>query len=64
MTSGSPPDSPPSLYQWAGGMPAIERLMDIFYRKVRADGLLAPLFAHMSDAHRMEATALKHLLGP
>jgi len=32
-------------------MPAIERLMDSFYRKVRQDGVLAPLFAHMNAEH-------------
>jgi hemoglobin len=42
---------PPSLYEWAGGMPAIERLMDVFYRKVRGDDLLAPVFAQMSAEH-------------
>jgi len=42
---------PPSLYELAGGMPAIERLMDVFYRKVRGDDLLAPVFAQMSAEH-------------
>jgi hemoglobin len=42
---------PPSLYEWAGGMPAIERLMDSFYRKVRQDAVLGPIFAHMSEQH-------------
>jgi hemoglobin len=32
-------------------MPAIEELMIVFYRKVRQDSVLAPLFAQMSDAH-------------
>jgi hemoglobin len=32
-------------------MPAIEALMMVFYRKVRQDSVLAPLFAQMSDAH-------------
>ncbi|HEX4601668.1 MAG TPA: group II truncated hemoglobin [Gemmatimonadales bacterium] len=51
MPADSPPDFPPPLYQWAGGVPAIERLMDVFYRKVGADCMLAPLFAQMSDEH-------------
>jgi len=32
-------------------MPAIERLMDAFYAKVRLDSLLAPVFAQMSGDH-------------
>ena len=46
-----PPQPPPSLFEWAGGMPAIERLMDLFYKKVRADALLAPIFAQMTAEH-------------
>ncbi len=38
MPAESPPKPPPTLYEWIGGMPAIERLMDSFYRKVRQDG--------------------------
>lgn len=41
----------PSLYEWAGGAPALDRLMTDFYERVRADDLLAPLFAGMSDDH-------------
>src|SRR5207245_10170579 len=51
MPAESPPKPPPTLYEWIGGMPAIERLMDSFYRKVRQDGVLAPLFAHMNAEH-------------
>lgn len=40
----------PSLYDWAGGLPALERLTDVFYGKVKRDALLGPVFAHM-DAH-------------
>ena len=46
-----PNEPPPSLYEWAGGMPAIEKLMDTFYNKVRRDALVAPLFAQMSGEH-------------
>jgi hemoglobin len=41
----------PTLYEWAGGMPAIERLTEVFYRHVHADPLLAPVFAHAGDQH-------------
>ncbi|WP_018974654.1 group II truncated hemoglobin [Rudaea cellulosilytica] len=41
----------PSLYDWAGGAPALERLTEVFYRKVAADSLLQPVFAHMDARH-------------
>lgn len=41
----------PTLYEWAGGSAAFERLTAAFYRKVRADPLLAPLFAGMPEDH-------------
>src|SRR5262245_30736797 len=42
---------PPTLYEWAGGMPAFERLTEIFYQRVKEDPLVAPLFEHMSSEH-------------
>src|ERR687890_763781 len=41
----------PSLYDWAGGLPALERLTRLFYERVLADDLIGPLFAHMDDEH-------------
>jgi hemoglobin len=41
----------PTLYDWAGGEAALLRLTDVFYAKVRADPLLAPVFAGMPDDH-------------
>jgi hemoglobin len=41
----------PTLYEWAGGAPALERLMTLFYARVPADPLIGPLFAHMSPDH-------------
>jgi hemoglobin len=41
----------PTLYEWAGGMPAFERLTAAFYERVRRDELLEPLFANMPDDH-------------
>jgi hemoglobin len=41
----------PTLYEWAGGAEALDRLTDRFYRRVRADDLLAPLFARMPEDH-------------
>ena len=45
--------SVPSLFEWAGGMPAFEKLFDKFYDKVLADDILEPVFKHMSPQHRM-----------
>ena len=41
----------PTLFDWAGGMPAFERLTALFYRKVQADPLIGPVFEHMSEGH-------------
>jgi hemoglobin len=42
----------PTLYEWAGGMPAFLKLTDIFYKKVLQDELLKPVFEHMSSEHQ------------
>lgn len=43
----------PTLYEWAGGMPAFITLFDKFYDKVLADDVLEPVFKHMSPEHRL-----------
>lgn len=43
--------SVPTLYEWLGGLAALEKLFDVFYRRVPRDPLLAPVFAHMSPDH-------------
>ncbi|MFG2100610.1 group II truncated hemoglobin [Micromonospora echinaurantiaca] len=43
--------APPTLYEWAGGDAALTRLCEAFYRLVRADELLAPVFARMAPDH-------------
>jgi hemoglobin len=43
--------SVPSLYEWAGGDAALERLTEVFYREVVRDELLEPLFGHMHPGH-------------
>lgn len=48
------PDSerPPTVFEWAGGFPALTRMTRLFYEKhVPEDPLLAPLFADMSADH-------------
>ena len=47
----------PSLYEWAGGGEALERLTEIFYEKVRSDDLLEPVFREM-DAHHPRYVAM------
>ncbi|MFI6509813.1 CDGSH iron-sulfur domain-containing protein [Streptosporangium sp. NPDC050855] len=42
----------PTLYEWAGGLPALTRMTQIFYGTyVPQDPLLAPLFSRMSPDH-------------
>lgn len=41
----------PTLLDWMGGTPALERLMETFYARVPSDPLLGPVFAHMSANH-------------
>lgn len=54
----------PTVYEWAGGKAAFERLTDAFYDRVQADDLLAPVFARMSPAHaRNVATWLAEVFG-
>lgn len=43
----------PTLYEWAGGMEALETLITRFYDKVLADELLKPIFVGMSKKHQM-----------
>jgi hemoglobin len=44
-------DAVPTLYEWAGGADAFERLTEVFYEKVGRDELLEPLFRHMGPSH-------------
>jgi CDGSH-type Zn-finger protein/truncated hemoglobin YjbI/ferredoxin len=46
------PDQEPTIFEWAGGYPALLRMTRIFYEKyVPEDPLLAPLFANMAPDH-------------
>ncbi len=60
MSSGKSP----SLFEWAGGMPALERLTGRFYERIKTHGVLGPIFAHM-DAHHPHFVAqfLAEVLG-
>ena len=47
-----------SLYEWAGGEPALRRLIDAFYDRVEGDQLLAPFFpGGVGEEHRGHVTA-------
>jgi truncated hemoglobin YjbI/CDGSH-type Zn-finger protein len=46
------PGHEPTIFEWAGGLPALTRMTRLFYEKhVPEDPLLAPLFAEMSPDH-------------
>ena len=54
-----PPESPtPTLYEWAGGDAAFERLINCFYDRVERDASIGPLFpGGVSAEHRDHVTA-------
>lgn len=55
MTADAPP---PSLYEWAGGDDAFQRMIDCFYDRVEVDALISPLFpGGVSRAHRDHVAA-------
>jgi hemoglobin len=54
---GAMVDPEPSLFEWAGGEPAIRRMIDAFYDRVEADDLLSPFFpSGVSERHRAHVT--------
>ncbi len=54
----------PTLYDWAGGSAALERLTEVFYGKVAADEVVGPLFADMDPDHpRFVAMWLSEVFG-
>jgi CDGSH-type Zn-finger protein/truncated hemoglobin YjbI len=61
------PDHEPTIFEWAGGLPALVRMTRLFYEKhVPQDPLLAPLFATMSADHpeRVAAWLAEVFCGP
>ena len=54
----------PTLYEWLGGIEALNRLTTRFYQHVHEDALLAPVFAHMDGEHPKHVAAfLAEVLG-
>ncbi|MFT3693588.1 MAG: group II truncated hemoglobin [Kofleriaceae bacterium] len=52
------PDKPvPTLYDWAGGQAAIEKLFVRFYERVPAEPLLREVFATMDPKHAQHVAA-------
>jgi hemoglobin len=50
--------APPTLFEWAGGAEAFERLINAFYDRVEDDELLAPLFGgRVTEEHRDHVVA-------
>ena len=48
----------PTLYEWAGGAPGVEALIDAFYDRVEGDELLSPFFpGGVSTEHRQHVAA-------
>ena len=47
----------PTLYEWLGGAPALEKVLDHFYARVPSDPLIGPLFAGMSPEHVAHVSA-------
>ncbi len=58
-------DGQPSLFEWAGGLPALTRMTRLLYEKhVAADPLLAPLFAGAPPGYaRSEAARMAEAFG-
>ena len=56
--------SVPTLYEWLGGIDALNRLTTRFYERVKENAILAPIFAHMSPEHPHHVAAfLAEVLG-
>lgn len=47
----------PTLYEWLGGIEALNRLTTRFYVHVKRDSLWSTMFAHMSDDHPAHVAA-------
>jgi hemoglobin len=56
--AAEPESSTPTLYEWAGGDVAFERMIDCFYDRVEHDPLISPLFpSGVSREHRDHVAA-------
>ena len=56
--AASEPAGTPTLYEWAGGLAAIEKMINAFYDRVERDELLSPLFpGGVHEPHRDHVAA-------
>lgn len=56
--AGSEDRKTPTLYEWAGGEPALRALIDAFYDRVERDPLLSPFFpGGVHEEHRDHVAA-------
>ena len=54
----------PTLYEWIGGLDALNRLTARFYERVKDDALIGPVFAQMGSDHPSHVAAfLAEVLG-
>lgn len=59
-----PTPETPTLFEWLGGIDALNRLTARFYEHVHEDELLKPVFAHMRAEHPAHVAAfLAEVLG-
>jgi hemoglobin len=49
--------APPTLYEWIGGIAALERLTSEFYKRVAGDEILSPVFSRMDKDHPTHVAA-------
>ena len=57
MTPSDADDDLPTLFEWAGGRPALEAMIGAFYDRVERDDLLSGFFpGGVSGAHRQHVT--------
>jgi hemoglobin len=47
----------PTLFEWLGGAGRLQQLIEVFYRRVADDDLLAPVFRNMSPEHARHVAA-------
>jgi hemoglobin len=57
MSNSATTPKVPSLYEWIGGKPALEKLTATFYARVATDPLLQPIFATMGADHPQHVAA-------
>ena len=57
MRGMSEPKRVPTLFEWIGGMPGIQKLFEVFYSRVPRDPLLGPVFAEITPEHSKHVAA-------